>query len=156
MISKLRVLHAAKGLVLPAIAVVFTACATKTTPEPPDLTPAGDGDIDLMLARFAKAVHVIADLNENGEATYQELLRVDADADDERFRGYDLDKSGGLSLQETTTAITNGEIATKLRSRFDPNHDGVIEAPEAEKFDKLIEATDGLRKFMEVERVFSQ
>ena len=65
-----------------------------------ELTPAGDGDIDLMLARFAKAVHLIADLNENGDVTYQELLRVSADADDEKFRSYDADGSGGVRVQD--------------------------------------------------------
>lgn len=153
--NDLRVLPAARRLVLLTIAVVFTSCATKPIPVPPELTPAGNSDIDLLVARFAKAVHVIADLNENGEVTYQELLRVDADADDEKFRLADLDESGGLSLEETTVAITGGDAGTKLRRKFDPNHDGVIDAAEAAEFDKMIDATEGLRKFVEVERIFS-
>ena len=149
-----RVLSAARRLVLLTIAVVFTSCATKPTPEPPELTPTGSSDIDLMTARLAKAAHLIADLNENGEVTYQELLRVDANADDERFRVMDLDKSGGLSLEESTIAITGGDAGTKLRRKFDPDNDGVVDAAKAAEFDKMINATEGLRKFVEVEHIF--
>lgn len=107
-----------------------------------------------MTARLAKAVHLIADLNENGEVTYQELLRVDANVDDEKFRLMDLDKSDGLSLEESTIAITGGDAGTKLRRKFDPDNDGVVDAAEAAKFDKMIKATEGLRKLVEVEHIF--
>lgn len=156
MMNNLKIFHAAKRLVPLSIAVVFASCATTPDPDPPGLAPAGNSDIDLMQARFAKAVHEIANLNENDEVTYQELLRVDLNADDEKFRLADLDESGGLSLEEVTIVVTNGDAGAKLRRKFDPNHDGVINAAEAAKFDKMIEATDGLRKFVEVEHIFSQ
>jgi hypothetical protein len=152
MMNDFKMFHAAKRLVWLSIALGFTSCST---PPPPELTPAGNSDVDLMMARFAKAVHVIADLNEDGDVTFQELLRVDADADDERFRLTDLNKSGGLSLEEATTATTNGAAGAKLRRKFDPDNDGAINASDAARFDRMIEATDGLRKFVEVEHILS-
>lgn len=161
-----KAIRAITQLILLASATALVSCASPTLGIPMltpagdgngdiELTPAGDGDIDLMLARFAKALHLIADLNENGEVTYQELLRVSADADDEKFRSYDTDESGGLSLEETTTAITKGEVAAKLIAKFDPNGNGEIDASEAAKFDAMIDATEGLRNFVEVEHLFA-
>lgn len=153
--NDLRVSLAARSFALLAIAVGLTSCATKPIQNPPALTPASSSDTDLMLAKFAKAVHVIADLNENGEATYQEILRVDADADDEKFRSADRDGSGGLSLEETTIGITSGEAGQKLLRRFDPDNDGTIDAAESAEFERMIDATEGLRNFVEVEDIFT-
>ena len=150
----LRVFFDVRRIALVGMALVFASCSTTPDPDPPELTPEGDSDVDLMIARLAKAVHVIADLNEDGEVTYQELLRVDADADDEKFREADLDNSGTLSLEEATKAITAGNAGEKLRRRFDPNGDGVISASKQAEFDQLLAATEGLRRFVEVEDVF--
>ena len=150
-----QVILAARRTLPLAAALLLSSCTTKILPDPPELTPASNSDTDLMLAGFAKAVHLIADLNEDGEATYQEILRVDADADDEKFRAADLDNSGGLSVQEATTAITKGPAGDKLLKRFDPNGDGVINAAEQAEFDRLIAATEGLRRFVEVEDLFT-
>ena len=80
---------------------------------------------------------------------------MNLDADDEKFRTYDADNSGGLSLEEATSAVTNEGVSAKLRSQFDPNHDGAIDTAETAKFDEMLDASDGLRNFVEVEHIFS-
>jgi len=139
------------------VALALTSCGTKPDPAGAE-NPSRSGDpnsIRTVMARFAKAAHEVADLNENGEATIGELKRVSKKMDDVKFKIYDEDNSGGLSVAEAIKAVETGDVSAKLKRQFDPNGDGIVDPAEMARFNKLIGTTDGLRNFIQVEHVFA-
>jgi hypothetical protein len=138
------------------VALSLASCGSDTDPAT-EIDPSRSGDpnsIHTVMARFSDAAHEVADLNENGEATIGELKRVSKTVNEVKFATYDEDHSGGLSVAESIKAIEGGPVSGKLRSRFDPNGDGVVEPADMTRFDELIGGTDGLRNFIQVEQVF--
>ena len=67
----LKLISCATRLALFSSAVLVSSCQTKSGSGDPSAVIGVGSDVDRMMLEFAKAVHVIADLNENGEATYQ-------------------------------------------------------------------------------------
>lgn len=139
------------------VALSLSSCGSTTVTDT-EIDPSRSGDpnsIHTLMAKFARAVHEVADLNENGEATIGELTRVSKTVNEAKFATYDEDDSGGISIAESIKAIEEGPVSGKLRSRFDPNGDGRVEPADMARFDELIGDTDGLRNFIQVEQVFS-
>ena len=140
------------SVLCPAVLALGLA-SCKTTKEPAEPPPA-ETDFDRLLESFARSLHLIADLNENGDVTYQELLRVNRDADPYKFQEADTDDSGGLSLAESVVAVRGAEISDVLWKKFDVRSDGSIRSSDQARFDEMIAATEGMRRFVEVEDIF--
>ena len=142
--------------VLP-IAVFLAACGSGGDAADTDKSGSRSGAANSFSAlqiRFAESVHTVADLNENGEVTIGELQRVSPKLDLEKFKLYDQDNSGGISVEEATTAVQRGVITDKLRQKFDQDGDGIIQPPDQARFNELVSASDRLRNFVQVERIF--
>lgn len=155
--NHLAVSHFLSRLGMLTMAVALASCGTSKNPagEPPNGGNHDPNSFAALRARFAKSVHVVADLNENGEATIGELRRVSPELNEAKFEGFDEDNSGGLSLEEATKAVESGEVSAKLQRQFDPDADGLVEPAEWKRFNKMVLVSDDLRNFVQVESIFN-